>query len=220
MNKLAKSLVIKNLKLISYPDAMQIMDAMHAERVQNLCEDTLLVLEHNPVITKGRRLTDVTIPNEDQIRARGIAICQTDRGGLLTYHAPGQIVVYFILRLTDSFHGISELVAALEVGIQKFLSDLGVQSQIKKDHPGIWVGERKVASLGLRVADGVTKHGIALNVSNDMSAYALFDPCGLAGNTMTSLEEILTRKISDEEKEEWKKKLALIFCNGFCRGAS
>ena len=206
---------IKDLKKISYPDAMQIMDDLHAARVQNKVPDTILVLEHHPVITKGRRLDGTPIPNEGKIRARGITICQTDRGGLLTYHAPGQIVLYFILRLTDSFRGISELVAALEAGIQEFLSNLGVEAQIKKDHPGIWVGERKVASLGLRVADGVTKHGIALNVSNDMSAYALFDPCGLTGNTMTNLEDMLARKITAEELAEMKIKLTQVMHSQF-----
>jgi lipoate-protein ligase B len=196
---------IRNLGLISYDNAMSVMEDLHSERCQNRIPDTILVLEHFPVITKGRRLQDQKIPREDEIAASGIQIRQADRGGLLTYHGPGQIVVYFILRLDEYFDGISTMVALIESTLKDFFSTQRVVAETVADHPGIWVQGRKIASLGLRVASGVTKHGISVNFSNDLSAYSLFDPCGLSGTTMTNLENVTGRKLTlkDLRQLEW-----------------
>lgn len=184
-------LTVFDLGRVPYDEAMRVMEDRHACRLAGTASDAVFVLEHDPpVITKGRRLHDVPVPRQDEILARGIQIRQTDRGGLLTYHGPGQIVVYFVLRLEDYFTGIGALVRTLEDVLMEFLSRRGVSANVDPSHPGIWTGGKKIASLGLRVERGVTKHGIALNVNNDLGVYALFDPCGLSGNAMTTLDAV------------------------------
>lgn len=197
---------IKNLGLIPYDNAMEIMEDLHAERVRGAGADTLLVLEHFPVITKGRRLSDVKIPNEDAIAARGIQIRQADRGGLLTYHGPGQIVLYFVIKLDEYFDGIAGMVGMIEKTLQAFLKTQGVAAEVVKDHPGLWVDGLKIASLGLRVAHGVTKHGLSLNLMNDLAVYGLFDPCGMSGQSMTNFEKVTGRGLSlkDFHTLEWQ----------------
>lgn len=175
------------------------MENLHTQCRKGLAPSTLLVLQHPPVITKGRRLAGVKIPREDEIISNGIQIREADRGGLLTYHGPGQIVIYFILELTKYFDGISGMVSLIENTLLEFLLEHGVCGEIRQGHPGVWVGERKIASLGLRIQDGVTKHGLALNVCNDLNVYNLFDPCGLSGATMTKLELVSGREISHKD---------------------
>lgn len=197
---------IKNLGLVSYDNAMEIMEDLHADRIRGAGVDTLLVLEHFPVITKGRRLIDVKIPNEEAIVARGIQIRQADRGGLLTYHGPGQIVLYFILKLEDYFDGVAGMVAMIEKTLQGFLATQGVLANVVKDHPGLWVNGFKIASLGLRVSQGVTKHGLSLNLMNDLVVYNLFDPCGMSGQSMTNFEKVTERSLGlkDFHTLEWQ----------------
>lgn len=175
------------------------MQDLHTQRVANAVPDTLLLLQHDPVITKGRRLEGEKIPNEKNILKKGIAIEQTDRGGLLTYHGPGQIVIYFIFRVEDYFSGVSEMVKGIEEVLFDFLKNHGVKARIQEGHPGVWVKDKKIVSIGLRVSQGVTRHGIAFNIANDLSVYDLFDPCGLSGAVMTSLAQILKKPFSEDE---------------------
>lgn len=202
---------VKNLGLIPYEDAMSIMDDLHAQRKQDAIANTLLVLEHPPVITRGRKLKDVVLPNQNLLEEKGIAVVNADRGGELTYHGPGQIVMYFILNLRECFSGVSDMVRSLENGLIRFFQNYDVNAQTLKGHPGIWVGEKKLASIGLRISEGVTKHGIALNIKNDLEVYRWFHPCGLSGESMTNLETLLHKKISDKEFEDMKLKLCEIF---------
>lgn len=204
---MAKSIEFEDLGVISYSEALGYMQDLHVKRCQNEIANTLLVLEHHPVITKGRRLQGVSIPNESSIKLKGIDIVEADRGGLLTYHGPGQIVVYFILKVEDFFSGVNDLVTSLEAVLQNFLAQQNIESKIISEHPGIWVGQKKIASIGLRVSNGVTRHGISLNISNDLSVYQLFDPCGMAGNVMTNLAEVKDQKISQNELDELKLNL-------------
>lgn len=198
-----KNLEIKHLGLIDYDEAMALMADLHGKRCLNQMADTILVLEHHPVITKGRRIHSERIPFEDKIESQGIQIRPANRGGLLTYHGPGQIVVYFVLRLEDHFDGVSSFVCHLERCLQAFLKqNFAIESRVDPDHPGIWVGPQKIASLGLRVSQGVTSHGVALNVSNDLSVYQLFSPCGLSSQTMTNLESILKTSLDKTEFEK------------------
>lgn len=190
---------VLHLGLCEYDLAIKKMNEVHRERTQGLREDTLLILEHPPVITRGRRLENRPLEHEDILNQKGIQICNADRGGELTYHGPGQIVVYFIVDVENYTSGIAQFVQLIENSVIHFLKNYGVETHLKCGHPGIWCGEKKLASIGLRVSQGITKHGLALNIKNDLSVYRLFSPCGLDGSTMTHLEEILKRPISDEE---------------------
>lgn len=199
----------------SYAEAMAFMDDLHAKRVRGQVPDTLLVLEHHPVISKGRRLQGVIIPNQKKILEQGIQIHETDRGGLLTYHGPGQIVFYFIFEVARYFEGVSHMVHGVERLLVNYLDGLGTQSRCRTDHPGIWVNEKKIGSVGFRVAEGVTKHGVSLNVACDLSVYDLFDPCGLTGASMSSLKECLHREILADEVYKIGMDLAAAFQAGF-----
>lgn len=206
---------VKHLGRMTYEDAMPLMEELFLKKQQNEIPDTLLVLEHDPVITRGRKIKDQVLPMQNQIAKQGVQVINADRGGELTYHGPGQIVVYFILELQNHFSGIRDMVTALEDSLIDFLKNHNVIAETKPDHPGIWVNEKKVASLGLRVSRGFTKHGIALNVKNDLQIYQLFQPCGLSGNTMTSMEVLFGRSISDDEYQTFEHELVQSFLARF-----
>jgi lipoate-protein ligase B len=179
---------IRYLGFMGYDDAMCLMQALHAARLRDEIPDTLLCLEHEPVVTRGRRLNQPIEIIDKKLESHGIAVRNADRGGLLTYHGPGQIVVYVLLRLTQHFKGVADITKEIEKGLGIFLRKEGYVVQEIEGHPGGWIDGRKVASIGLRIAGGVTSHGLSLNVHNDLSVYDLFDPCGLSGQTMTSLQ--------------------------------
>jgi lipoyl(octanoyl) transferase len=211
------SIDIQNLGLIAYDPTMKIMADLHAKRCRNECSDTLLVLEHTPVITKGRRLHDQEIPFNPKIHEMGVEIRNADRGGLLTYHGPGQIVVYFVVKFSDYFAGSMDMVKTIEMGLVDFLKDYGIESHTIEEHPGIWVGNKKVCSIGLRVTDGVTSNGIALNVCNDMDIFKLFDPCGMSGDVMVNMQTILGRRIDSKDVNGMGMRLAGRFIERFER---
>lgn len=205
----------RHLGIISYAEAMRLMDNLHAKRVRQEIPDTLLVLEHEPVISKGRRLQGVSIPNEQKILEQGIVVHQTDRGGLLTYHGPGQLVFYFIFEVARYFDGVSAMVSGVETVVLEYLRQLGVMAEVKKEHPGIWVGVHKIGSVGFRVSEGVTKHGVSLNVNNELSVYNLFDPCGLTGATMSSLQKCLGREVTLESLNQMGHEMGELFARRF-----
>jgi lipoyl(octanoyl) transferase len=148
----------------------------------------MLTLEHWPVYTRGRRSGPGELPmGEEWYRMQGIDIVETDRGGRVTYHGPGQIVGYPIVRVDD----VVAYVRRLEQALVAALADEGVAARAREDegpdYTGVWVGERKIASIGVHVARGVTTHGFAVNVENDLQPFSWIVPCGLDGVQMTSL---------------------------------
>jgi len=176
--KTQRMMDVQHLGVMSYDTAMVLMNTLHQQRVDGQIADTILILEHPAVITRGRKMQDQPLIWQDKLTAMGVQIRNADRGGELTYHGPGQIVVYFILDLNRYAKGIAEFVKILELALIDFLKERDVVARIQSDHPGIWVEEKKIASLGLRVSGGITKHGIALNVRNDLGVYQWFHPCG------------------------------------------
>jgi len=154
--------------------------------------DTLLLLEHPPVYTRGRRSQDGELPlGEDFYRAKGIEIAPTDRGGRVTYHGPGQLVGYPIMRVSD----IGAHLRTIEAAIVAALAEYGIHARSRCeegiDYTGVWVQERKIASIGVHLSRGVSTHGFAVNVCNDLEPFTWIVPCGLDGVTMTSVEREL-----------------------------
>jgi lipoyl(octanoyl) transferase len=148
----------------------------------------MLMLEHWPVYTRGRRSGPGELPmGEDWYRMQGIDVVAVDRGGKVTYHGPGQIVGYPIVRVDD----VVEYVRTLEQALVAALGEEGVVARARPedgpDYTGVWVGERKIASIGVHVARGVATHGFAVNVENDLQPFSWVVPCGLDGVRMTSL---------------------------------
>ena len=168
---------------VPYLDAWRLQEAI-ATRVREGGPDRLLLLEHDPVYTIGRRGTlDHLLVGPDVLRAAGASVYRVDRGGDITYHGPGQLVGYPITRLPDG----ADLVAyirAIEVALCDALATYGVRSRTEPGKTGVWVdgeaGPAKIAAIGVRVSRGATTHGFALNVSSDLSAFARMLPCGFA----------------------------------------
>lgn len=176
------------LGTVEYREALALQERVRAARQAGDVPDVLLTLEHWPVYTRGRRSTAAELPmGEDWYRMQGIDIVEVDRGGKVTYHSPGQLVGYPIVAVDD----VVQYVRTLERAVVEALALEGVTARARADegpdYTGVWVGERKIASIGVHVARGVTTHGFALNVENDLQPFAWIVPCGLEGVQMTSM---------------------------------
>ena len=146
--------------------------------------DHLLLLEHEPVYTRGRRAEPAELPmGEDWYRAQGIEVCDSDRGGAVTYHGPGQLVGYPIMRIGR----VREYVAGLERTIIAALADEGMEAGVRDGLTGVWASKGKIGSIGVHVSSGVTRHGFAVNVDNDLQPFEWIVPCGMEGAQMSSI---------------------------------
>ena len=184
----APELWVCHLGRVEYREALALQERVRAARQRDQVPDVLLLLEHWPVYTRGRRSVAGELPmGEDWYRMQGIEIVETDRGGRVTYHGPGQLVGYPIVRIDD----VLAYVRTLERALVAALGEEGIVARARSedgpDYTGVWVGERKIASIGVHVARGVTTHGFAVNVENDLQPFQWIVPCGLEGVQMTSL---------------------------------
>jgi lipoyl(octanoyl) transferase len=176
------------LGTLDYREALALQERVRAARQQDLVPDVLLSLEHWPVYTRGRRSAPGELPmGEEWYLMQGIETVDTDRGGKVTYHGPGQLVGYPIVRIDD----VVAYVRTLEQVLVAALAQEGVSARARPDDgpdfTGVWVEDRKIASIGVHVQRGVTTHGFAVNVENDLQPFSWVVPCGLDGVRMTSL---------------------------------
>ena len=182
--------------LVEYHTALATQRAIHSEVSQSTLKNTLILLEHPSVYTAGRRTLDSEKPMD------GTPVVDVDRGGKITWHGPGQLVGYPIVRLANP-HELVGFVRTIEAALIKVCEEFGIKTQCIAKRSGVWVvddcGERKIAAIGIRVAKGVTMHGFALNVNPDMSAFGQIIPCGIADADVTSLAMELGRDISVSE---------------------
>jgi len=178
----------KSLGLQPYGEVLALQRRLQSERQAGLIPDTLLTLEHPKVITRGRRDSGGDfLLSPELLQARGFAIEDAGRGGRLTYHGPGQLVAYFIFNLAERRLSIPNFVRQIQDCVISTLRDYGLESECQKENPGVWIGKKKIASLGLAVSKDVTMHGVALNLSTDLEDFKFIIPCGLKGYEMTSL---------------------------------
>jgi lipoyl(octanoyl) transferase len=177
------------LGTVEYRDALALQERIRAARQADEIPDVMLVLEHWPVYTRGRRSGEGELPmGEEWYRAQGIDVVDTDRGGKITYHGPGQLVGYPIVRVDDVLAYLRTLEDALAAALrQEGIADARGRPEDGPDYTGVWVGERKIASLGVHLARGVTTHGWAVNVENDLQPFSWVVACGLPEVQMTSL---------------------------------
>lgn len=164
------------------------IDCVNARRHGRLDRDLIIVVEHPPVFTLGRRgdQGNLLVP-EEELKARGIAIIPVERGGDITYHGPGQLVVYPIVDLNQAKAKVVEFVDALENAMVRTAGDWGIAASGNKQARGAWVAGRKMGSVGITIRRGVSFHGLALNVNTDLTPFSWVNPCGIAGCTMTSM---------------------------------
>jgi lipoate-protein ligase B len=175
---------VTTLGEVPYLDAVALQERLRDARQADAIPDTLLLLEHPPVYTRGRRAEPSDLPmGEDFYRARGIAIEDSDRGGQVTYHGPGQLVGYPIMRIES----VREFVATMERAMIAALAEEGVPARVRDGLTGVWAGDAKVGSIGVHVSRGVTTHGFAINVDNDLEPFQWVNPCGVEGAAVTSV---------------------------------
>ena len=195
----ASTINCQSLGLIDYQEALAIQRQIHQEVVDQISANSLLLLQHPPVFTAGRRTLDSERPID------GSKVIDVDRGGKITFHGPGQIVGYPIVKLKKP-NDVVGFVRQLEKALIQICQDFNIKGQTYCERSGVWIrderGDRKIAAIGIRVAKGVTMHGFALNVNPDLSYFDRIIPCGIADAQVTSMEKELNRSISLEQVEE------------------
>jgi len=185
---------------IAYDTAFDLQKRLWAQRLQGLIGDTLLLLEHPPTLTLGKsgKLENLLVPQEELAR-QGVALFFTDRGGDVTYHGPGQLVAYPIIDLTRRGKDIHRYVHDLQEVVVRTLADYGVAGRRDDRYVGVWVGDDKIAAIGVAVHKWVSTHGLALNVSPRMEHFSLINPCGIRDRGVTSLSRLLGRGVPVDE---------------------
>lgn len=207
-----------DLGKMDYQDAHQFqLDCVQWRLFDKGRPDVFLVTEHPPVFTLGRRggRESLTVA-EDFIKSQGVDIVQTERGGDITYHGPGQIVVYPIVQLRDTKQSVRGYVDMLEEVMIACAAGFGVNAGRDERNRGIWVGNNKIGSIGIRVRHGVSFHGLAFNVKLDFTHFSWIQPCGLTGVGVTSLERELGQSIDfSKVKKDMIERLGKIFNRDF-----
>ena len=184
-----------NIKYLGLTDYKTCWLAMKAHIENNPESDEIWVTEHNPIYTTGLNKKDLKLPNSS------IPHLFVDRGGKITFHGPGQIIFYFLINLNKNKLSIRQLVFGIENCIVMYLKNKKIIGKLKKNAPGIYVDEKKIASIGLRLKKGYTYHGLSLNVNMNLDPFLDIDPCGYKGLKMSQLEDYLP-KISQSEVEK------------------
>ena len=190
------ALALTRLGLVDYEQAWHMQRTIHSQVAEGICPNTLLLLEHPSVYTAGRRTLDSEKPTD------GSPVIEVDRGGKITWHGPGQLVGYPIVKLAQ-LHELVGFVREMERALINICEEFGIKATCVSGRTGVWVldeqGDRKIAAIGIRVAKGVTMHGFALNVCPDLNAFAQIIPCGILDADVTSMQKELGRSITVDE---------------------
>ncbi|HSS33966.1 MAG TPA: lipoyl(octanoyl) transferase LipB [Solirubrobacterales bacterium] len=193
---MSSEILVVHCGLVPYEEGLRLQAALEARRQADEIPDVLLLLEHPPVYTKGRRVTPAELPmGEEWYERQGIEVLDTDRGGHVTYHGPGQLVAYPIVSLDPYGGDVHAYVRGLEQVMIDALAEHGVEAAPIPGETGVWVGDLKIGAIGLHVSRGVTTHGFAVNVCNDLQPFEWVLACQIEGGRVTSL----TRELGTEQ---------------------
>lgn len=210
---LNSNLSIIDLGFCDYGLALQKQKELWQKRLQAQIPDTLILVEHPPVFTIGKHgKTENLLISESLLKEKNIQLCHIERGGDITFHGPGQLVGYPIFMLTDPLINIKQFIHNLENCLCRVLDIFGIKAIVKHPYIGVWVKEKKIASIGIAVSKRVTFHGFALNVSTDLDYFKYINPCGDRNIEMTSMAEMLGQPIP---MEKIKEKIAIEFNKTF-----
>jgi len=191
-NDLGHSIAHADLGIMRYDAAHLLQQSLHADVCAGRRGDLILTVEHPSVLTLGKNSDHSHILASDlELKKRGVEVAMCERGGEVTAHTLGQLVVYPIIHLGNRSLGVRDYVCALETAVIRTLRSLGLECAAHKEFPGVWIQDRKVCAVGIRVKNRVSMHGIALNVNSDLSIFSLITPCGILGRTVTSLKQEL-----------------------------
>lgn len=195
--------IVYQLGLITYSEAYHLQRQLLCQRVNNEIADTLLLLEHPPTITIGKsgKLENV-LASQAQLAEAGVSLFFVDRGGDVTYHGPGQLVAYPIIDLRQRGRDVHQYVRDLEKVIIRTLNDFSINASRDSSHAGVWVRDKEIAAIGLRVSKWVSMHGFALNVSTDLEQFSLINPCGFNDRKATSISSLRSQDVSMEAVTE------------------
>ncbi|MFA7419439.1 MAG: lipoyl(octanoyl) transferase LipB [Melioribacteraceae bacterium] len=202
-----------DLGFIDYQQAWDLQKDIFVKRTKDEISDTFFMLEHPHTYTLGKVAEkENLISSESQLKELGVSVYEIDRGGDITYHGPGQIVGYPIIKLSDWKEDTHEYLRGLEEVIMKVCADYGLETHRNTKYTGVWIAERKIAAIGIKVSRWTTMHGFAFNVNTDLNYFGGIIPCGIRDKEVTSLNRELGKEISiDEVKEKLVEKFAEVF---------
>jgi len=194
---------VRRLATVTYENGLAMQTSLVFMRQRDQIPDQLLLLQHTPVITTTRLTPpEHVLVSKDRLKDRGIALFETNRGGDVTYHGPGQLVGYPLLHLGEGRRDVRKFVTDIEEVLIRTVAEFGIESSRRDGAHGVWVGDNKIAAIGVRIARWVTSHGFALNVTTDLSAFSTITPCGLSGTGVTSIEHERGSPVPMSEVEE------------------
>lgn len=194
------TVAVLDLGLIPYEKSLELQTKLHKKCVAGDIDGVLVIAQHPKVLTFGKHATpDHLLQSEENLRMEGVEFYNIDRGGQITAHMPGQLIVYPILSIKTLRLAPKRYVKLLEESIIELLQGLGVVAHRSDDYPGVWVGQEKVCAIGIRIKERVTMHGLALNVNNDLDLFNKIIPCGISGRGVTSMKEIIGKTQNFEE---------------------
>ncbi len=198
-----RELIYKDLGLIEYQKAWDIQKALMEERKKDTVSDTLLLCEHPHTYTLGKVADQANlISTDDYLRENKITVFEIDRGGDITYHGPGQLVGYPIIDLSDWKKDTHLYLRTLEQTIIDVCNYYGLAAARNEEYTGVWLGERKICAIGIKISKWVTMHGFAFNVNTDLNLYSGIVPCGIQDKEVTSLQKELNRPVDLNEVKE------------------
>ncbi|MFC1480099.1 lipoyl(octanoyl) transferase LipB [Candidatus Omnitrophota bacterium] len=187
---------IRDLGVVGYADVLRTQNDLLDKRIAGEIPDTLIMVEHDPVVTLGRVAEAASIIDKDFFDKQGISVISTGRGGKITYHAPGQLVLYPILSLSEKRRDIGFYIDFLEKTTVNSLRRMGVAAERTEKSRGVWVEAEKIAFIGVAVKRWVTFHGVAINLNNDITPFTRMHPCGQSDIRVTSAKERLGREVN------------------------
>jgi len=195
--------ILIDLGKLDYQKAKDIQLKIHKLRVTDKIPDTLLFVEHPHVITLGRfGKPENLLVSLDELKEKGVSFYRVERGGDITYHGPGQLVGYPIFSIKNGYPGIRYFIEKMEDALIYSLETFGIKAEKKEGYIGVWIGEKKIAAIGVAVKRWTTFHGFALNVNTDLNFFELIKPCGLVNKGVTSMKEQSKEKIYIQEVKE------------------
>lgn len=194
-----RSCTFTDLGLAEYADVLSLQESTREKMIQDpVLPDRVFFVQHPSVYTLGKRGgRENLMVSESFLESKGIPIVQTARGGNITYHGPGQAVLYPIIHLERARIGVADFVDGLEEIMKRTASDLGVHADRDQRNHGLWIGNSKIGSVGISIQKGISIHGLALNVNPDLTPFSWINPCGLSGMSMTSIEKELKSTKAD-----------------------